>query len=83
MPNCPMDKMSDRPDITLEVTALYLGMMEVLAGASLPAVRSALAMTMLMAGENAGLTGDDLVDWIDQTGNEARVALGRQPHPRH
>lgn len=75
--------MSDHPEITLEIAGIYIGLMETLDGASLPAARSALAMATLMTGENAGLTGDDLVEWIDQTCNEARVALGRPPHPRH
>ena len=74
--------MSDPSDYGLEVTALYLGLMQVLEGASLAAARSALAMSVLMIGENAGLSGDNLVDWIDQTGNEAKGVLGRIPAPR-
>ena len=76
------DMMSDPSDYGLEVTALYLGLMQVLEGASLASARSALAMSVLMIGENAGLSGDDLVDWIDQAANEAKGVLGRIPAPR-
>ncbi len=74
---------TENPDHSIEITRLYLGLMQTLDGASLPAVRSALAMAMLMTGENSGLEGSDLLDWIDQTGNEARAVIGRSPAPRH
>ena len=74
---------SDQPDHSLEITTLYLGLMQALDGASLPAVRSALAMAVLMTGENSGLGGADLVDWIDETGNEAKAVLGHATPPRH
>lgn len=76
--------MSSEPsEHSLEITTLYLGLMQALDGASLPAIRSALAMAVLMIGENSGLGGDDLVDWIDETGNEAKAVLGHPPPPRH
>jgi hypothetical protein len=62
---------------------LYLRLMRALDGASLPAVRSALAMAMLISGENSGLSGEELLDWIDQTGNEAKAVLARPDLPRH
>ena len=78
----PTDMMSEPSDHSLEVTALYLGLMQVLEGANLAAARSALAMSVLMIGENAGLVGDNLLDWIDGTGDEAKAVLGRIPAPR-
>ncbi len=78
-----MDTISDPADRSREITTLYLGLMQALAGASLPSIRSALAMAVLMTGENSGLDGDDLVEWIDQTGDEAKAALGAPNAPRH
>ncbi|RYE09964.1 MAG: hypothetical protein EOP22_06845 [Hyphomicrobiales bacterium] len=78
-----MDTISDPADRSREITTLYLGLMAALAGASLPAIRSALAMAVLMTGENSGLDGDDLVAWIDQTGDEAKAVLGSPHAPRH
>jgi hypothetical protein len=74
---------SEQPDDALEITTLYLGLMQALDGASLSAVRSALAMAVLMTGENSGLGGEDLLEWIDQTGNEAKAVLSHQALPRH
>jgi hypothetical protein len=73
---------SDPADHGLEVTRLYLGLMQVLEGARLPAARSSLAMAVLMTGENAGMAGDDLIEWIEQTGSEAKAVLERPPRPR-
>ena len=74
---------TEKLDHSLEITRLYLGLMQTLDGASLPAIRSALAMAMLMTGENSGLDGPDLLDWIEQTGNEAKAVISRSPTPRH
>lgn len=71
------------PNRSIEVAELYLGLMQALEGASLPALRSALAMTLLMTGERLGLSGEALGDWIDQPGEEAKAILVRPPAPRN
>lgn len=85
--------MSDQPDfaqpdlaqsdLTREITTIYIGLMQALDGASLTAVRSALAMAVLMTGENSGLDGEALTEWIDETGNEAKAVIGQTLPPRH
>lgn len=74
---------SEIPDHSIEITRVYLGLMQALDGASLPAVRSALAMALLMTGENSGLAGAELLDWIEQTGEEARAVIAHSSAPRH
>ena len=68
---------SDIAEFTLEVSDLYVGLMQVLEGSSTDAARSALAMTLLMVGENAGLHDQQLIDWIDAAAGEAKTALGQ------
>jgi hypothetical protein len=74
---------ADQADHSPEVMRLYLRLMRALDGASLPAVRSALAMAVLISGENSGLSGEELLDWIEQTGNEAKAVLAHSCLPRH
>ena len=70
--------MSDDPHsetLSFEVSCVYVEVMQALEGASTAATRSALAMAVLMTGEHLGLTGQALIDWIDETGNNAKAAL--------
>ena len=67
---------SDITEFTFEVSDLYVALMQVLESASTEAARSALAMTLLMIGENAGLRDQQLIDWIDAAAGEAKSALG-------
>ena len=69
MPDDPQEPLS------LEVSCLYIEVMQALEGASTAAVRSTLAMAILMTGEHLGLTGQALADWIDETGDNAKAAL--------
>jgi hypothetical protein len=73
--------MAQRADSTAfvsEVSDLYAGIMAALEGASTNAVRAALSMAVVMSGENIGLSGPDLLDWIEDTGADAKLALAGQ-----
>ena len=74
---------SDGERLAQEVTGLYVGVMRALEGASTAAAQSALAMALLMTGEQLGLEGRDLADWIDETANDAKAVLaqGRRKLP--
>ena len=58
-----------------EVSDLYADIMGRLEGASTDAIRAALSMAVVMSGENIGLRGTALLDWIDETGEDAKLAL--------
>ncbi len=69
--------------LSLEVSCLYIELMQALEGASTSAIRSALAMAMLMTGEHQGLTGHALAEWIDGTSANAKAALRPRPSATH
>ena len=70
-----------RPD---EVAIVYLGIAAACDGHTPIAIRAALAMTLTLLGEQHGLAGDALLDWIDAIATTARLAAiipTIVPHP--
>jgi hypothetical protein len=72
---CIMRIDHDGGPIALEVTAVYIGIMSALEGASISSIQSALAAAAVMTGERLGLEGQDLVDWIDTIALRAQAAV--------
>lgn len=66
-----------------EVADLYVGLMSVLRGSSRPAAQSALAMAVVMSGEQSGLSGHALLDWIDSITASARATVVKPPKRDH
>ncbi len=74
-----MPQMADHTAFVSEVSDLYADIMSTLEGASTGAIRAALSMAVVMSGESIGLSGDALVDWIEDTGADAKLALAGRP----
>jgi predicted amino acid-binding ACT domain protein len=70
-----MPQGADNTAFVREVSDLYADIMTTLEGASSNAIRAALSMAVVMSGENIGLSGSALVDWIEETGEDAKLAL--------
>jgi hypothetical protein len=81
-----MTGLRSNPDAVAEI---YLGIAAATAGHGLPLVRAALAMSITLIGEQHGLHGAALIDWIDSIANTARKAAGtaadarRRPQTDH
>jgi len=71
----------DRPS-TDDIARIYLGIVEASAGYDLAAVRAALSMSVVLLGEQHGLSGADLLDWIDTISATARLAAELTPADR-
>lgn len=56
------------------VAEIYLGIAAATAGRGLPLVRAALAMSITLIGEQHGLRGTALIEWIDSIARTARNA---------
>ena len=65
-----------------ELSGLYLAMMDALDGAAPRRAQAALSMAILMTGEHAGLEGNELIAWIDQTCDAAKAIVNALPARR-
>ncbi len=57
-----------------EVAIIYLGIVAAAAGHTPTAIRAALSMALTLLGEQHGLSGPALLDWIDTIAATARLA---------
>jgi hypothetical protein len=67
---------------TDDIARIYLGIVAAAEGHRPEAVAAALAMSVVLLGEQRGLKGADLLEWIDTIAATARLAAQVSPADR-